>query len=69
MNPYMNLSPGLPDANDRLRDAAPELLETLQNILPLAEKYYRTLPDDGAAQDYLRPQLDAAHAVIAKATA
>jgi hypothetical protein len=33
--------------------AAPELLAALKGTLALAEAHYRTLPDDGAAQDHL----------------
>lgn len=49
--------------------AGPELLEALKGTLALAEAYYRTLPDDGAAQDhYMSSVIGPARAAIAKAT-
>lgn len=47
---------------------APELLASLKNTLPMAEAYYRTLPDDGPEQDhYITSVIEPARAAIAKA--
>lgn len=43
---------------------AEELEAALKFTLVLAEKYYKTLPDDGSEQDYYRPQLDAAKKLL-----
>ena len=56
-------------ANARLIAAAPAMLEALRGTLGLAEAYYRTLPDDGAAQDhYMAEVIAPARAAIAAAT-
>lgn len=55
-------------ANARLIAAAPAMLEALRKTLGLAEAYYRTLPDDGAAQDhYMAEVIAPARAAIARA--
>ena len=54
-------------ANARLIAAAPELLESLKDVVPYAEAYYRGLPDDGPEQDYVRPIINKAIAAIARA--
>jgi len=63
----MGGEPERAQANAALIASAPELLEALRLCLPLAERLYRTFPDDGQEQDYYRPLLDAARAAIAKA--
>jgi len=54
--------------NARLIAAAPAMLEALRGTLGLAEAYYRTLPDDGTAQDhYMAEVIAPARAAIAQA--
>jgi hypothetical protein len=55
-------------ANAALIAAAPDLLEALKGTLALAMAYYRTLPDDGPAQDhYMTSIIEPAGRAIAKA--
>lgn len=44
-----------------------DLLEALKDMICYAESYYRSLPDDGPAQDFIRPIIDRAITAIAKA--
>lgn len=48
--------------------AAPELLEELVSCLAYVQRYYRTLPDDGAEQDFIMSSvIEPARKAIAKA--
>lgn len=72
-HPHRNIyAPGATDAeanaNARLIAAAPELVEALTATLAYAEAYYRTLPDDGPAQDHIMTSIiEPARAALAKA--
>ena len=55
-------------ANARLMVSAPELLEELVSCLAYVQRYYRTLPDDGAEQDFIMSSvIEPARKAIAKA--
>ena len=55
-------------ANAHLMVAAPELLEELVSCLAYVQRYYRTLPDDGAEQDFIMSSvIEPARKAIAKA--
>ena len=57
------------EANLKLIAAAPDLLEALENLLYIANRYYRSLPDDGEEQDHLMASyIGPAESAIAKAT-
>lgn len=62
------LSHGEEAANARLIAAAPELLEALQAILPIAEEYRKGGEYSGSADIRDWPEITCARAAIAKAT-
>jgi hypothetical protein len=48
-------------------EAVPDLLAALEAVLPLAQAYYQTLPDDGPEQDHYINVIKAARAALAEA--